>query len=184
MKTRTTIITIVALASLALAATAFAGHGYSRGGNGCPGWGNGAGYGMGPGATQKGGRGCGKGAGMMNGQGGPGYGQQLTPEQYEKLHALSEEFGAKAEAMNKKLYAKDAELDAAYAAEKIDTGKVKSLAGQVGDLRGDLFQLRAEYRAKLISEGIIDVRHGRRGPGSCPGFGQGPGPEALADDTP
>lgn len=194
MKTRTTIITLAALAVLALAATAFAGPGYGRGGGyGCPGWGsgNGSGYGMGPGMMNqygpgygKGGRGYGMGPGIY-GQGG----QQLTPEQYEKLQGLSEEYGRKAEALNKKLWAKDAELDAAYAAEKIDTGKVKSLAAEVGDLRGELFQLRAEYRAKLISEGIIGAWHGRRGqgfgPGNCPGFGYGqPGPDALAEDTP
>ena len=132
---------------------------------------------------------------MMYGQNGPGYGQngpgqQLTPEQSEKLQALADEYGQKAEALSKKLYAKDAELDAAYAAEKIDTKKIKSLAGEVGELRGDLFELRAEYRAELISEGLIDNWHGRRGmgrgmgpgygPGSCPGFG----PSASADDTP
>lgn len=187
MKTRTTIITIAALAVLALSATAFAGPGYGRGGGyNCPNWGSGPGYGMAPGHG-KGGRGAGMGPGMMR-QGG----QQLTPEQYEKLQTLSDEYGQKAEVLNKKLFAKDAELDAAYAAEKIDVKKVKTLAGEIADLRGDLFELRAEYRAKLISENIIDNMHGRRGPGfgpcfglgSCqgfgPGLGQGPGPEAFA----
>lgn len=194
MKTRTTIITIAALAILALAATAYAGPGYGRGGGyGCPGWGggNGPGYGMGPGKmNNRGGRGWGMGPGMMYGQGG----QQLTPEQYEKLQTLSEDFGAKAEAIGKKLYAKDAELDAAYAAENVDINKVKSLAAEIGDLRGDLFELRAEYRARLIGAGIIGAWQGRRGPGSGPGFGfgpgncpmmgAGPGPDAMAQDTP
>ena len=196
MKTRTTIITIAALAVLALAATSYAGPGHGRGGYGCPGWGdnsgNGMGYGMrgqGPGNGQRG-----MGPGMMYGQGngmGPGgAAQQLSPEQSEKLQALSLEYGDKAEALNKKLFAKNAELDAAYAAEKIDIGKVKSLAGQIGDLRGELFRLRAEYRAKLIAEDIINPWHGRRGqgfgPGSCLGVAQGygPGPDAPQADTP
>ncbi len=167
MKTRTTFITIAALAVLTIAATAFAGPGFARGGWGCGGPGYGYGHmGYGPGNGHMGyGNGYAMGPGMMYGYGQGGPGPALTQEQAAAIQGLSNEYNNKTAELRGKLYTKNVELQTAFAADKVDQNKVKSLSKDIGELRSQLFQIKNEYRAKLAAEGI--GRNGY-GPGNAP----------------
>ena len=167
MKNRTLILTLSAIAVLALAAVSFAGPGSGRG------------YHMGPGY------------GMMGNGYHMGYGPaaSLTDEQRAALEKTAQEHAAKVEPLRADLYAKNLELAAELAKSTPDQSRITALTKDVNDLQAKLFTEQTAFRATLakdygIRAGMGGGYHMGRGYGMAGnGFGPGNCPfRGAADD--
>jgi zinc resistance-associated protein len=175
MKSRTTIITLAAVAVLALAAVSFAaggrgyyGHGYGMMGN----WGPGYGHGYG-----------------MMGDYGNGANTNLTDDQRAALDKAYQDFAAKTDTLRAELYSKNLELTAELAKSAPDQGRVATLTKEVNDLNAKLFAEQTAFRADLAKKfGIrggygYGMMGGYGGYGMMGGFGPGNCPFWGGSDT-
>ena len=82
------------------------------------------------------------------------------------------ELEQKAVSVRRQLYAKETELDALYAGNELDSDKARQLFRDIGELKGQLFAVQAELRAKFGEPG---ARYGDMGMYHRGAFGQGGG---------
>lgn len=144
MKNRTLILTLSAVAVLALGAVSFAGPG------------RGHGYGMGP--------------GMM----GSGLGANLSDEQRTALDKAHDEFVARTESLRNDLNTKDLELQAELSKAAPEQARVTALTKDINALRGKLFEEQTAFRATLAKDfGLRNGQGHGRGMGYGRGMGQG-----------
>lgn len=165
MQSKTLVISLAALAVLAVAAVSLAGPGFGpgRGGLGCPG----AGYGA---------------------------GAKLSEEQQAALAKAQEEHFAKIEAAGQDLNTRNLELEAELSKAAPDTKRVAALTKEINDLSGAIFAEQTAFRAKLARDfglrgagagcgfgpGSGRGMTGGFGPGDCPRRGGSNAPDAGA----
>ena len=159
---RTVIVSLAAVAVIAVGATAFAGKGMGN---------------------QDDERGCG-GCGNQKGRGGCAYGQMkadLTPEQREQMKAERQTFFDATKAARQELYAKRLELRAEMAQSEPDLEKASALQKTVSELQGDLDQKRLGHIMAMrkinpdAGRGFMMEDRGMGHHGMGHGMGYGPG---------
>ena len=77
-----------------------------------------------------------------------GYGHEPQAMNSEQ-QALLNDYNKKASSLVSQLRAKQAEMDALYAQGTPDEAKTQTLAKEIGDFQGRLYQLDSEFRAKI-----------------------------------
>ena len=160
---RTVMVSLVAVAVIAVGANAFAGRGMGNRGDE---------------------RGC-EGCGNQKGRGGCAYGQMnadLTPEQREQMEAERQTFFDATKAARQDLYAKRLELRAEMAQNEPNLEKASALQKAVSDLQGDLDQKRLGHimaMRKINPDAgrgfMMEGRGGKGHHGMGHGMGYGPG---------
>jgi Spy/CpxP family protein refolding chaperone len=124
---------------------------------------------------------------MARGHGGPvGYGgpggcagamAQLSPEQQASYQKLVQEHVAKIAPIRAALQVKKAELNAVTIDPKADQSKIAGLAKEIGNLKGQMAEEGATFRAKLTKEfGPLAMGGCGGGMGGMGGPGRGMGP--------
>lgn len=107
--------------------------------------------------------------------GGNGAGQNLTPEQYNKLQQLKGEYFNLTNPLQQQLYAKQSELKALYYNNSsVDQTKVQSLTQEIADLQAKLYAANVEFEGKINAQGI-PVNAGWHNNGNNWGHGSGHG---------
>lgn len=96
-----------------------------------------------------------QGHGMMGGMGG------MTPEKQATMQKLHADFNAATADLNKQLFAKESELNAALYADKTDDKKIDALTKEIGELNAKIYAERIKMHKAMAKEGIV------------PGMGQG-----------
>jgi Spy/CpxP family protein refolding chaperone len=159
---RTVIVSLAAVAVIAVGANAFAGRGMGNQGDE---------------------RGCG-GCGNQNRKGGCAYGQMnadLTPEQREQMETERQTFFDATQAARQELYAKRLALRAEMAQSEPDLEKASALQKAVSELRGDLDQKRLGHIMAMrkinpdAGRGFMMEGRGMGHHGMGRGMGYGPG---------
>lgn len=127
---RNTIIVIASVALVGIAVNAFAHGGMGWGGGG---WGH-HGYGM----------------GMHHGGGyGPGYGSQLSEEDYKKFDAQRDAFFRETQEIRTRLYEKERELQAELAKSEPDATRATQIQKEISDLRARFDQARTGHAVEM-----------------------------------
>lgn len=87
--------------------------------------------------------------------GGYGAGQNLTPEQYNKVQQLKSEYFKLTNPLQQQLYAKRSELKALYYNNSnADKAKVQNLTQEIADLQAKLYAADVELESKINVQGI------------------------------
>lgn len=159
---RTVIVSLAAIAVMAMGANAFAGKG------------------MGSQDDQQGGGGCGK----HLRKGGCDYGQMkaaLTPEQREQMEAERQAFFDATKNQRQDLFAKRLELKAEMAKRETDAKKASALQKDISELQGNLDQKRLSHILAMrkinpdAGRGWMMTGRGMGHHGKGQGMGYGPG---------
>jgi len=126
--------------------------------------------------------------GMQQGQGmqrgyGQGYGQ-MDPEKMQQMRDIQADYAEEMYELRSQLFAKQQELSAAMAGERVNEEQARSLVSEINDLRGELFSQRMEMRMEMRQQGLMSPYggYGMMGPGMMGqgmmhggGYGMGPG---------
>ena len=104
-----------------------------------------------------------QGHGMMGGMG------NMTPEHQATMQKLHAEFNAATADLNKQLFAKESELNAALYAAKPDEKKIETLTTEIGELNAKIYSERVKMHKSMAKEGIVPGKgHGiMGGKGGC-----------------
>ncbi len=102
-----------------------------------------------------------QGHGMMGGMG------NMTPEHQATMQKIHADFNAATADLNKQLFAKESELNAALYAEKPDEKKVDALTKEIGELNAKIYSERVKMQKAMAKEGIMP------GKGGCQMMGGG-----------
>lgn len=145
MTKKTLIISVAMAALLSMAAMAYAGPGYGRGGCGGPGYG----YGNAP-------------------------VDQLTPEKQAAVDKIMEKFQQKQLQLRDKASAAHIKLEALSNSGNVDEGRIDSLVAELSKIRTQMWENRTAMAKEIEAETGIQFQ-GRRGPGYGPGYCAGYG---------
>jgi zinc resistance-associated protein len=96
-----------------------------------------------------------QGHGMMGGMG------NMDPEKHATMQKLRADFNTATADLNKQLFAKESELDAALYADKPDEKKIDALTKEINDLNAKIYAEKVKMHKAMAKEGIV------------PGKGQG-----------
>lgn len=147
MTRKTLIFSIVAIAMLSMAAMAYAGPGYGRGGCGGPGMGYGQGYGHGYGH-------------------GNGYYSQLTPEKQAAVDGIFDKYRAKQIALRDKARSTHIKLEALASSGNPDEKRIDELVAELTKVREQMWNNRAAMSKEIEAEtGMRFDGRGRYGSG-------------------
>lgn len=110
-----------------------------------------------------------QGQGMMGGMG------NMSPEKHATMQKLHADFDAATADLNKQLFAKESELNAALYADKPDEKKIDTLTKEIGDLNAKIYAERVKMHKAMAKEGIVPGKgHGMMGgKGGCQMMGGG-----------
>jgi zinc resistance-associated protein len=110
-----------------------------------------------------------QGHGMMGGM------DNMTPEKKATMQKLHADFNVATADLNKQLFAKESELNAALYADKPDEKKVDTLTREISDLNAKIYAERVKMHKAMAKEGIVPEKgHGMMGgKGGCQMMGGG-----------
>jgi zinc resistance-associated protein len=89
-----------------------------------------------------------------------------SPEQQASMQKMHANFSAATADLNKKILAKESELNAQLFSEKTDDKKVEALTTEINALRANLYTEQVKLNKQMAKEGIMPM-------GSCPMMGGG-----------
>jgi len=98
----------------------------------------------------------------------------LSPEKRAVAEKLYADFHGNTQDVRRELFVKRRELDAQMYSAQPDEQKIRSLTGEISELRAKLYSARIALKSALIKAGIEDIGFSGYGPGmgrGCPGFG-------------
>ncbi len=102
--------------------------------------------------------------------------QQLTPEKQEIARKLVDNFREETTPLRDQLWSKQAELDALVQAKLVTKDDIKSMIGEIADIRSKITQKREAFRAELEQEtGLASLGRGGSGYGRGNNGGRGGG---------
>lgn len=104
------------------------------------------------------------GMGMMGGMMGSPY-ASLPPEKQEAVKAIDQTFQKKLTELKQKMWAKNAELEAALSQSKPDRKKAEALNKELGALHTEMQQAMIDRRLKIAEETGISMPMGMMGQG-------------------
>lgn len=104
------------------------------------------------------------GGGMMGGMMGSPY-ASLPPEKQEAVKAIDQAFQKKLADLKQKMWAKNAELEAALSQSKPDKKKAEALNRELGALHTEMQQVMIDRRLKVAEETGISMPMGMMGQG-------------------
>ena len=111
----------------------------------------------------------------------------LTPEQQQKVQALTDEHHEKLFALHKELLAKHEAMESLFAATPTDKAAIDKAVAEVSELQAKKEKLNADYRVELteIAGKPVPIESGRgcgrmsgcgaHSSGATPGVGSAPG---------
>ena len=95
-----------------------------------------------------------QGHGMMGGMG------AMTPEHQATMQKLHADFNTATADLQKQLFAKESELNAALYADKPDDKKVDALTKEIGELNAKIYAERVKMHKAMAKEGIVPDKGG------------------------
>jgi Spy/CpxP family protein refolding chaperone len=100
--------------------------------------------------------------------------EMIPADKKEAFDAIEAKYAPLADKAHQDVYAKNAELSGALAANPVDEAKVKALGKELGALYAKLSDLETEMRLEMRKQGIpfgpyMQPRHGRMGGGAMQG---------------